>query len=274
MSDFLMNELSQSAQCSACRTPGSSLFPFTMAFQPIVDTSKQSIFAYEALVRGPNGESAQSVLGQVTEQNRYAFDQQCRVKAITLAAKLGMADTGAFLSINFMPGAVYSPAACIRKTLETAKLVNFPLDRLIFELTEDDRIADVAHLNGIVREYHKHGFRIAVDDFGAGYAGLSLLASFTPDILKLDMALTRDIHKRPQAIKLLQHLVQIARSFGCLLVAEGIENEEEYAIIRSAGISLVQGYYFAKPGFESLPLVHAFSTPLLRPAAAFHAKSA
>ena len=253
-----MRDLPIASQCSACRNPASSLFPFTMAFQPIVDIEKGSIFAYEALVRGVNGESAHTILSSVNEENRYAFDQQCRVKAITLAAELGVADTGAFLSINFMPGAVYSPAACIRKTLETAHQVNFPLDRLIFELTEDDRIADVEHLRGIVSEYHKHGFRIAIDDFGAGYSGLNLLASFTPDVLKLDMGLTRDIHLRPQAVKLLKHLVGIAESFNCLLLAEGIENEQELKIVRDCGINLIQGYYFAKPGFESLPAVNWF----------------
>ena len=256
-----MHELLLPSQCSACRISGPSLFSFSMAFQPIVDTTQQSVFAYEALVRGPAGESAFSVLSQLTEQNRYAFDQECRVKAITLAASLGLAETGALLSINFMPGAVYSPAACIRKTLETASQVNFPLDRLIFELTEDDRIADIEHLKGIVREYHKHGFRIAIDDFGAGYSGLNLLASFTPDILKLDMGLTREIHQRPQAEKLLRHLVALAESFGCKLVAEGIESEEELAVVRDCGVSLVQGYYFAKPGFELLPPIHSFSGP-------------
>jgi EAL domain-containing protein (putative c-di-GMP-specific phosphodiesterase class I) len=245
-----------------------------MAFQPIVDLTTQSVFAYESLVRGLNGESASTILSQITEQNRYAFDQQCRVKAITLAAQLGLAETGAFLSINFMPGAVYSPAACIRKTLETASEVNFPLDRLIFELTEDDRIADIEHLKGIVREYHKHGFRIAIDDFGAGYSGLNLLASFTPDILKLDMGLTRDIHLRPQAAKLLRHLVAVAESFGCLLVAEGIENEEELAVTRECGVNLVQGYYFAKPGFETLPSIRSFSPLFLQSNASFPAEKA
>ena len=108
-------------RCSACRDGLQLPFAFTMAFQPIVDVVAECVFAYEALVRGPNEESAYSILSQVTDENRYAFDQRCRISAITLAGRLGMAQTGALLSINFMPGAVYSPSACIQLTVQRAK---------------------------------------------------------------------------------------------------------------------------------------------------------
>ena len=91
---------------------------FSFAFQPIVDVRDQSTFAHEALVRGVQGEGALSVLQQVDDQNRYRFDQLCRVRAISTAAQLGL--TG-FLSINFLPNAVYRPDLCIRSTLEAAR---------------------------------------------------------------------------------------------------------------------------------------------------------
>ena len=118
-------------------------------------------------MRGPRGESAYSVLAQVTDENRYSFDQGCRVKAITLATQLGLVETGARLSINFMPGAVYSPAACIQLTLKTANEVGFPADRLTFEITQDEQVKDRAHLRAIVDDYKKRGFKVALDDFGA-----------------------------------------------------------------------------------------------------------
>lgn len=163
-----------------------------MAFPPSVDVSSGRVYAFEALVRGPNNEGAGSILAQVTEANQYAFDQACRVKAITVAQRLGL-ETGAMLSINFMPGAVYSPAACIQLTLKTARSTGFPLDRLIFGVTEAEEVVDRGHLVRIVGEYRKHGFRMAMDDFGAGYSGLNLLAEFRAEILKLDMDLTRDL---------------------------------------------------------------------------------
>jgi EAL domain-containing protein (putative c-di-GMP-specific phosphodiesterase class I) len=241
------------ANCGACKDGTSEPFAFSMAFQPIVDVESKSVFAYEALVRGTRGDSASTILKQVNEENRYAFDQNCRVKAITLAAQLGLAKNGARLSINFMPGAVYSPTACIQLTLKTAKQCNFPLDKLIFELTEAEEIQDRAHLGAIMKEYRRLGFEVALDDFGAGYAGLNLLADFPADIIKLDMDLTRNLNQRPAALAIVKSMVALARKLGSTLIAEGVETIEEYEAIRACGINLMQGYLFARPGFETLP---------------------
>jgi len=96
--------------CQACRSP-EPIFPFTMAFQPVVDLQESRIDAHEALIRGLAGEGAGQVLAQVNADNVYKFDQACRVKAIELAARLGMQHQ---LNINFLPNAVYEPRACIR----------------------------------------------------------------------------------------------------------------------------------------------------------------
>ncbi len=240
-------------KCGACKDGTAQPFPFSMAFQPIVDIDANHVFAYEALVRGLHGESAWSILSQVTEANRYAFDQNCRVKAITLASELGIVPTGAKLSINFMPGAVYSPAACIQLTLNTAFLLSFPAHRLIFEITEAEEVKDRKHLVDIATEYHKHGFKMALDDFGAGYAGVNLLADLGPDILKLDMELTRNLHKRPISIAIVRAMVKLCDELGIAVIAEGIESMEEYRAVQDCGIHLMQGYLLARPGFESLP---------------------
>jgi EAL domain-containing protein (putative c-di-GMP-specific phosphodiesterase class I) len=157
-----------------------------MAFQPIFDLERRDVFAYEALVRGPAGESAATVLASVTDVNRYAFDQQCRVSAIDWAARLGLTAASAKLSINFLPNAVYEPRACIRATLAAAVRHGLPTDRIIFEFTEQEAL-DTSHLLNILRSYKAMGFLTAIDDFGAGHSGLNLLADFQPDIVKLDM---------------------------------------------------------------------------------------
>jgi EAL domain-containing protein (putative c-di-GMP-specific phosphodiesterase class I) len=171
--------------CSACADGIQTSFGFSMAFQPIVDAASARVFAYEALVRGPTGEPALSVLRQVTRENRYAFDQSCRRRAVELAAQLGMAEAGAKLSINFMPGAMYSPKSCVRVTLAAAKRYNFPSENIIFELTEDERIHDFDFVRAIFGEYRNQGFSTAIDDFGAGYAALNLLAEYHPDLIRL-----------------------------------------------------------------------------------------
>jgi EAL domain-containing protein (putative c-di-GMP-specific phosphodiesterase class I) len=239
--------------CAGCKGGLEQPFPFSMAFQPIIDVEARRIYAFEALVRGTQGQSAATMLAQVSDQNRYAFDQSCRVQAITLAAQLGLAHTGARLSINFMPGAVYSPAACIQATLRTAREVGFPLAKLIFEVTEAERVLDPAHLRSIVEDYNERGFLVAIDDFGAGYAGLSLLADIPVDILKLDMGLTRNLDQRPKALAIVRSVIALGRQLGCQIIAEGVETLAEYEILRSFGITLMQGFLFAKPAFEQLP---------------------
>jgi len=219
-------------------------FPFLMAFQPVVDTALGRIHAYEALVRGPNGESAASVLAQVTEENRYAFDQACRVKAIETASALG---TDRRLNINFMPNAVYHPEACLRLTLAAAREHGFPLNRITFEFTEDERIIDREHLRGIIETYRRHGFLTALDDFGAGYAGLSLLADFQPDIVKIDRCIVADIDTDKPRQAIVAGLTKTAEMLDLTVVAEGVERREEVDILRGMGIRLFQGFLFARP---------------------------
>ena len=246
---------SSNSGCGACRDGIEEPFPFTMAFQPVVDVEARTIRNYEALVRGPQNESALSVLSQVTSQNRYAFDQVCRIKAIVLASKLGMVQTGARLAVNFMPEAVYSPAACIAKTLRAAELHHFPLDRIIFEITENEPVRDTAHLQGIITEYKKHGFGIALDDFGAGYSGLNLLAELEPDIIKLDAKLIRDLHQRPRSQAIVRTMAKLCRVLNTEIIGEAVETAEERDALQKCGVHLMQGYFFARPLFEGLPEV-------------------
>ncbi|SCC82149.1 EAL domain-containing protein [Saliniramus fredricksonii] len=239
--------------CRACRDGNAFETPFSMAFQPIVNRVTGAVFAYEALVRGPAGEGAGSVLGTVDDTNRYAFDQAARVRALELAARLDLPRKAANLSINFLPNAVYRPEACIRTTLETAARVDYPIDSLIFELTEGEAVADAGHLTRIVESYRKMGFKTAIDDFGAGYSGLNLLARFQPDIVKLDMELVRGIDQDRVRRVIVSGIMRICDDLGIAVIGEGVETVGESAALCDLGIALQQGYLFARPGFETLP---------------------
>ena len=240
--------------CSNCRDEVELPFEFRMAFQPIVDLTAQRVWGYEALVRGVNGESAYSIISQVNDEIRYRFDQASRVMAIETAGAL-FAGRDLRLSINFMPNAVYEPSACIRKSLAAAQRAQFPHRNLMFEFTENEKMSDPAHVQRIVDVYRKFGFWTALDDFGAGYAGLGLLARLQPDLIKIDMELLRDIHLSPAKQAIISGVVGIARTLDIEVLAEGVENEQELTILRAAGISLFQGYYFAKPALMTLPVV-------------------
>lgn len=243
---------SASKSCTGCQNDSALDFEFTFAYQPIVDMQTRSIYAHEALVRGKNGESAYSILSKVTENNRYLFDQRCRTEAIRIAASLGMQE---LLSINFLPNAVYNPAACIQSTFSAAKAYNFPIEQIIFEVTEGEEVKDRPHLVNIFREYKKFGFHTAIDDFGAGYAGLNLLSEYQPHIVKIDMDLVRNVDTQVAKQAIVEGIVFICRKLGIKVLAEGVETKAERDFLRSTGISLMQGYFFSKPVFEGLALI-------------------
>lgn len=241
--------------CEGCTTSSKLDFDFSMAFQPIYDAVAGRVWGYEALVRGVSGEGAFHVLSQVAPEQKYRFDQDCRVKAIELASRLFPAGEDLILSINFMPNAVYEPAACLRATLLAARRCNFPTSSIMFEFTENEEVFDTSHLTNIITEYRKHGFTTAIDDFGAGHAGLGLLVDFQPDLIKIDMKLIRGIEASPARQAVVTGIIGIAGELGITVLAEGIETEAEFLVLKDAGIRLFQGYWFAKPAFEELPRI-------------------
>lgn len=254
-SNFAQFDASPRESCAGCSDSERLGFQFDFAYQPIVDLAGACVYGHEALVRGPAGEGALSVLSRVTEQNRYRFDQACRVKAIKTASQLGMTER---LSINFLPNAVYRPEVCIRTTLEAARTHDFPVERIVFEVTEGERVEDGPWLAEILREYKRCGFLTAIDDFGAGFAGLTLLADFTPDIIKLDMALVRDVAKSKSRRAITRGMVRICQELDIQIVAEGVETEAERDFFLDEGVSLMQGYLFARPAFRALASVTSF----------------
>ncbi|OIN08953.1 diguanylate phosphodiesterase [Oceanisphaera psychrotolerans] len=235
--------------CMDCLSGQPLGFEIKMAFQPIIDWQSQSIFAYEALVRGPTGQGAGWVFDRINDSNKYYFDQSCRVKAIETAARLGC-DT--LLSINFLPNAIYNPETCIRATIEAAELYRFDLEKIIFEVTEGEQILNQNKLKRIFESYARHGFRTAIDDFGAGFASLEWLHSLRPSILKLDMDLIRNIHQDSARQRRLVDIQRVCAELGVIILAEGIETVEERDFLVNAGVRYLQGYLFAKPALEQL----------------------
>lgn len=246
-------------KCTGCRNGHELGFEIRTAFHPIVDLELNRVFAYEALVRGAAGETAFAVLSRVNSDNRYVFDQACRVNAIRDAVAAGILETDAKLSINFLPNAVYSPMACIQLTLATVRETGFPPDRLIFEFTETERI-DVEHLKAIVAAYRSLGFETAIDDFGAGHSGLGLLANLQTDIVKLDMDLIRGIDTSLPRRHIVGGIAGLCGKMGIRLIAEGVETDAELQALRELGVRFVQGFIFCRPqigGLFQLPSASA-----------------
>ncbi len=241
------------ARCQKCQ-PQHLGIEFSMAFQPIVHFGSKNVWGYETLVRGLENQPASYILNQIDDSKVHSFDQIIRSKAIQLANRLHFNE---ILSINFLPNAVYKPENCIRSTLDVCDMLGFDKKRIMFEVTEVEKITDHAHLKSIFTEYKKHQFLTAIDDFGAGYSGLNLLAEWQPDIIKLDMNLIRDIHQNKAKQLIVKSIIDVCNGLGIQMIAEGVEVKEELAALVDLGIVLYQGYYFAKPLFEGLPEVPA-----------------
>jgi EAL domain-containing protein (putative c-di-GMP-specific phosphodiesterase class I) len=229
--------------------PGTVDFEFSFAFQPIVDASARKVISFEALVRGPHGEPASEVFARVPRDDLYCFDQACRLKAIRLAARLNL---HASLNLNFFPNSVQRSSEYLGATLEASRQAGFPVERLVFEVTETEYLQYRGSVEGLFDKYAAYGFQTAIDDFGTGFSGLRRLAEYRPSYIKLDRGLVSDIHEHRVKQVIVRGIRSICRQLSITPVAEGVETVEEYRWLRVAGIHIFQGYYFAQPAFEAL----------------------
>lgn len=223
---------------------------FSCAFQPIIDAHARSVYSHEALVRGLNNESAQQVISRYATDQMGEFDAASRAKAIEVAASIGLTD---HLNLNFMPNSALDAKSGLNSTVEAANRHSFPLDRIIVEATEGDAIADKSKFAKGVNEFRRAGMRFGIDDFGAGHSGLGLLAEFQPDMVKLDISLVRGIEANGPRQAIVRAVAGVCLDLGIDLVAEGVETVDEFSWFTDVGVSLFQGYLFAKPMFEGMP---------------------
>jgi EAL domain-containing protein (putative c-di-GMP-specific phosphodiesterase class I) len=214
-----------------------------IAFQPIVRASDRSIFGYEALLR--SGEPSLPHPGAVLDaaERLDALPRLGRVIRERAAEPMLHADPSWLLFLNLHPEDLLDPVLHSDAT-SLAELA----PRVVLEITERASLHKVSDLRSRVASLRERGFRVAVDDLGAGYAGLSSFAQLEPDIVKLDMTLVRDVHKVPVKQKLVASMTSVCKELGLLVVAEGVECAEERDVLTDIGCDLLQGYHFAKPG--------------------------
>lgn len=222
-------------------------------FQPIVHTDEPDrIFGYECLLRGRDRDDSIVSPGRMFEAARpadllFQLDRDARISAIR-SAHSRIPESSIF--INFMPTSIYDPVYCLRTTVQAAEEAGIAPERVVFEVVESEEIEDRDSLLDIVDYYRESGFRVALDDLGAGYGSLSLLTALRPDVVKLDLELVRDVHREPYKSAITSALLELARDLGVTTVAEGVESEDEWRWLRDAGADLVSGYYFARPEKE------------------------
>jgi EAL domain-containing protein (putative c-di-GMP-specific phosphodiesterase class I) len=224
-----------------------------MAFQPIVDGVENRVFGYEALMRAREASLPHpgAILSAAERLDRLP-DLGRRVRVLSAEA-FDRAPADALLFVNLHTRDLLDPAL-YEKSAPLTKMAN----RVVLEITERSTIDDVKDIHSKVSALRQLGFRIAIDDLGAGYAGLSSFAALEPEIVKLDMSLVRNVHQSGIRRRLIGSMTGLCKEMGMLVVAEGVELVEERESLRGVGCHLLQGYLFAKPG-PPFPPVEAFA---------------
>lgn len=222
----------------------------TSHFQPIVDATDTSIVhAQEALLRGIDTD------GKIVSPWRIftlARDAGMLVQVDAAARRSAFEQAGrheidSHVFINFSPTSFLDPGYSLTSTLNAIRAAGLRPDRVVFEVTEADRITDLKHLKSVLDFYRDAGFKVALDDLGSGYSSLNLVHQLRPDIVKLDMELVRDVHKDEYKAIIAQKILELTQHLGITTVAEGVETREELAWVREHGADFVQGYLIAKP---------------------------
>ncbi len=220
-----------------------------LAFQPIVDLPERRVYGYEALVR--SGEptlanpgllfDAAERLGRVRELGR-------RIRRL-LADKVASAPADAVLFTN-----LHSADLSDEDLLSADAPLTQHAKRVVLEITERSSLDRVVDVPGRIARLREFGFRVAVDDLGAGYAGLSSFSQLEPDIAKLDMSLVRGVDASPRKASIVRSMIAVCtRELGTGLVCEGVETEAERDTLLQLGAGLLQGYLFGRPDRDFLP---------------------
>jgi EAL domain-containing protein (putative c-di-GMP-specific phosphodiesterase class I) len=224
---------------------------FKHTFQPIIDIDSSTIVSYEVLLRGANNEAPKFILDQVDNVKLINFEQFSRLQALDTAAMLGLECN---INLNFsLESLFFEEGKYLADTLDKAKSLGFMANQLIIGVTESEFIINRDPLSHVMNEMRRKRMFMAIDDFGANYASLNMLAEIQPDMIKLDMSILRSINNHGPRKVIVKALYDFCKDLGIYIRANGIETEHEFNFLRKVGISLFQGPLFAEPGFEFLP---------------------
>lgn len=221
-------------------------------FQPVFEhRDGLRLWGYECLMRARDAAgrvlSPLQLLQWAEQENLLpTLDRICRERHIENAATADVPAACRFL-INFLPTVIYDPKVCLTTTRKAVERAGIAPSRIVFEVVETAQVADTTYLRHILDEYRAAGFGVALDDVGAGYSGLSLMADLAPDLIKIDRALVNRAAESTMHRSVCAALVAIGHESGKLVLAEGVETAAEWAVMQDLEVDLVQGFRFGKP---------------------------
>jgi EAL domain-containing protein (putative c-di-GMP-specific phosphodiesterase class I) len=224
-------------------------------FQPVYRIDGGHPWGYECLLRGRSQASeiiSPIELFQWARQENLIFmlDRMCReAHLLNAGQRLPRLETTQIL-INFTPTSIYRPEFCLRSTCAAAERAGLRPRQVVFEVIETEAISDIDHLKLILSSYRQLGFQVALDDIGSAFSGLNLLGELDPDLIKIDRQLIEKARNSELHQKICSALVDIGRSRGRQVLAEGIETEADHEFAVKVGVDLVQGYFYGKPSLN------------------------
>jgi diguanylate cyclase (GGDEF)-like protein len=217
-------------------------------FQPIVHIQTRQIYGYEGLIRGPVNtvlHSPTRLFEAATRAGCLAeLDLLCRQLVIKRFAQLSLPGR---LFINVDPFSLVHEHFREGQTLEFIEQAGLNPSQVIIELTETHPVEDVHLMQQAMVHYRQMGFRVALDDLGAGYSGLKLWSEIRPDIVKIDRHFIQGVDQDRTKQQFVSAILKTATALGCRVITEGVETEKEYATLRKIGVEMLQGYYFCRP---------------------------
>ena len=220
-----------------------ALKTMTMAYQPIVEPAHRRITGFEALVRtSEQGLPAPAALFSAAERLGRLRDVGRAIRR-SVALTLPDVPAGIDVFINVQPSDLQD-----EDLYATAGPLAAFARRIVLEVTERAQLEEGADIADKIRRLRQIGYRIAIDDLGSGYAGLNYFTLLTPDVVKLDIALVRNIAEEPVKQKLLGSMTRLCQDLKIAVIAEGVETAAERDVVSGLGCALMQGYLFARPG--------------------------
>lgn len=237
----------------------------TVHFQPIIASGTGTVFGFEALMRidgmNPFG-SVSEVFGKARTTNTISLlDMKCRENAIRESALQGIKEKGAHLFINICPETLMDPSHKIGLTDKLVERWGVPKEKIILEITEETAIYNYELFRQSIAYYKNRGYKIAIDDFGAGYGGLKMLSAIEPDFIKIDRHFISAIDRNRLNRTLVDSIATACHRLGIKVIAEGVEQKNELEAILSLGIKLLQGYYLCSPARELTRAGEVLLTP-------------
>jgi len=219
--------------------------PCQFAFQPIIEPQRGNISSLEALIRGPDGGSPQDYFSTIAPEKLHEADLASKGWALAMARRLGIGNHK--VAINLLPMSLVKIPGAVDILLDQIARNHLQPGQIIVEVTEDEVISGYEEFTWAIRQLRASGIGLAIDDFGSGFAGLSLLAKFQPDKLKIDRTLVTDIHLHGPKQAIVKAIIACCAELQIAVVAEGVEKVEEWCWLEAVGIQRFQGFLFARP---------------------------